>query len=72
MTYPSVIKVKVNPKYIIVGCDLLVKVKSTSRFRLDWGFDNVSSKDIYAFLDIAENEVNSLSNPQAGSTKTDG
>ena len=38
----------------------------------------VSTKDLDAFLNIAENEVNSLifhrtlSNPQAGSTKTDG
>ena len=36
-----------------------MKVKSTSRFRLDWKFDNVhvSTKDIDAFLAIAENEV---------------
>ena len=37
-----------------------------------------ATKDLDAFLDIAENEVDSLifhgtlSNPQAGSTKTDG
>ena len=40
-----------------------MKLKSTSRFRLDWEFDNVhvSTKDIDAFLEIAENEVVELS-----------